>query len=208
MARERKFFCRVDAPLERSLFQIKALRLFKEECRFCLTEAIDALLHVADEKQPVLPRKAADDGFLNRTGILIFVDKDIAVLPVQRVADIGQCQCLERAMLQIVKIQQTALFLRGGVERIIGLDQLCQAISGAAVISISAAASSGLSANAVCTSPIAFLNASRRAFTLSASVSSEDIRLFLSSQRGKREIVRRNMQRGIAHLRLLRQILG
>ena len=121
-------FLQVNAPFKRSLCQIKAFCLLKKKRRFCLTEAIDALLHVADEKQPVLPRKAADDGFLNRAGILIFVDKDIAVSLVQRVADIGQCQCLERAMLQIVKIQQTALFLGGGVERIIGLDQLCQAI--------------------------------------------------------------------------------
>ena len=61
LARERKFFCK---SIRRffALLAIKTALLFAETATARLPEAIDALLHVADEEQPVLPRKAADDG--------------------------------------------------------------------------------------------------------------------------------------------------
>ena len=109
-------------------------------------------------------------------------------------------------MLQIVKIQQTALFLRGDVERIIGLDQLCQAIQRrGGHLDIRCRVIRIERKRRLHIADCLFECVAPRLYAVGKRLI-EDVRLFLSSQRGKGNIMRRNMQRDIAFFRLLRQI--
>ena len=100
----------------------------QEQRRFGLPEAIDALLHVADEEQAVFPRETADDGFLNRAGILVFVDEYIAIPFAQRRSHLRQFQRRQRAVLKVVEIHQPALALCRRVKRVIRLCQFGQPV--------------------------------------------------------------------------------
>ena len=109
------------------LLAVVARRARKEQRRLRLTEAVDALLHVAHQEQPVLARKAAHDRLLNGAGILVLVDEHIAVLRVKRLAHLVVRKRLQRAMLQIIKVHQRAPALGRRVERVVGAHQLAKA---------------------------------------------------------------------------------
>ena len=123
-----KVALQVDAPRALLRLAVVERRLAQEELRLCLAEAVDTLLDVADEKLPVLPREAPEDRLLNRARILVFVDEDVAVAGAQRLAHLGMGKRLQRAMLQIVKIQHAASPFCRAIERVIGAHQLRQAL--------------------------------------------------------------------------------
>ncbi len=105
----------VDAPV--ALAAVGQLELFAQQQRVGVTEAIDALLVIADEEEVagvVLARHAADDGVLQRRGVLVFVDEHdaeaVAVLQrdVGGAVAAGFAQDFERVAFEVVERRQPA----------------------------------------------------------------------------------------------------
>ena len=97
----------------------EGVALLDEDFRHRLTEAVDALLNIPDHEQVVLSGNTAENHVLGGIGVLILVDqhkgKALGQLLCQRGTQIFSVflpnQQLHRKMLQIRKIQQTALAL-------------------------------------------------------------------------------------------------
>ena len=178
----------------------------QKQRRLGLPEAIDALLHVADEEQPVLPRKAADDGLLNRAGILIFVDEHIAVLRAERRAHLGQRQRRERVVFEVVKIHHAALALGRRVERVVCLGQLGQPVQRRGRhADIRRRVLQRQRKGRLHIRDGLFERVAPRLHPV-GDILVEQIRLFLSPQRRERHTVQRVVQRGIAVRRRCGQI--
>ena len=103
------------------------LRLFGETFVFCLkeirvgqAEAINALLHIAHGKAVVFLSNQIEDGLLYAIGILILIDHDGFIFFPQgkgyrrrrNLSFIIRTKYRQRKMLQIVEIQNIALFFR------------------------------------------------------------------------------------------------
>ena len=96
--------------------------LLEEELRVGKTEAIDALLDVADGKEVVITRDEGENRFLHAVRVLILVNHDFLILLAQgerlrRGAKLSLRRILvaedgEREMLQVVEIDDAALLLR------------------------------------------------------------------------------------------------
>ena len=117
----------INAPCQRIVLAVIQRRTAKEQRRLRLTEAIDTLLDVAYHEHAVFPRKAAHNRFLNRTGILILIDKHVAIAVMQRAANCFAFQRPDCAVLQIVEIHQAPLTLERAIESVICTHQLRKA---------------------------------------------------------------------------------
>ena len=101
--------------------QLEVMIFSHKDTRVGLTKAVDALLDITDHKDIaggiiITAADAIQNRFLNRCGVLIFIDQYMPKTPTQLVSDIVfGAEQFKTSMFQISKIQHIATGLGSGI---------------------------------------------------------------------------------------------